>query len=181
MWTQHKFYISLLYFLRVWCKLMWLGSPNQIDDFESISRSEFDCRFGFQRFRSNRRLRFWYKINCFRYKFDLLIDLNLSNVNYLIENGRFISKICRFHRKSWLSRWNQWIFDQNWWIFNIIELSRSDKSLWRFRCLPGHNSNCKSWYDLDRISGRPRSNHISLVWWCGLIVYWVCQHFSRPR
>ena len=42
---------------------------------------------------------FLIKIDRFRYKFDLLIDLNRSNVNYLIENGRFISKIVHFNQK----------------------------------------------------------------------------------
>ena len=42
---------------------------------------------------------FLIKINLFRYKFDLLIDLNRSNVYYLIENGRFISKIVQFNQK----------------------------------------------------------------------------------
>ena len=29
----------------------------------------------------------------YRYQFNLLIDLNLSNVDYSIENGQFIAKI----------------------------------------------------------------------------------------
>ena len=40
------------------------------------------------------------------------MDLNRSNVNYSIENGQFISKICRFDGKSHIFDQNQQIFDQ---------------------------------------------------------------------
>ena len=74
-----------------------------------------DRSFGFQHCLKTERSVFgrWLyifsiKINRFWYKFDLLIDLNRSNVNYSIENGRFISKIVwlnqklvKFDRKRW--------------------------------------------------------------------------------
>ena len=77
---------------------MRLGSPNRIDDFESKSRSEFDRRLPsirISRFVNNlefniKLIYFRYKsikIDRFRYKFDLLINLNRSNVDYLIENS----------------------------------------------------------------------------------------------
>ena len=107
-------------------KLMRLGSANRIDDFESKSRSEFDRRiivdsdsndlikssitiFDIKSiyFRLNR-----YKIDLFRYIFDLLINLNQYNVDYLIKIGQIISKIGRIWIKNVQNRQIFLKFDQ---------------------------------------------------------------------
>ena len=66
---------------------MRFGLPNRIDVVKSSLKSGFDRRIivnsDFNR----------YKINLFRSIFDILINLNWYNVDYLIKNSRFISKI----------------------------------------------------------------------------------------
>ena len=117
-------------------KLMRLGSPNWINVVKSKSKSKFDRRLSsiwISRFNSRWRSRFRLKIDLFsikidryRYKFDLLIDLNWSNVDYSIENRWIWSKMVKCDRKLSILvvifyflikfdqfQWNSTIFDIN--------------------------------------------------------------------
>ena len=89
---------------------MWFGLPPESNrrcriESEIRIRSLNSRRFGFQQFDRIDEIDFQYKlidfrlnqykIDLFRYIFELLINLNRYNVNYLIENSWFISKIYR--------------------------------------------------------------------------------------
>ena len=90
-------------------KLMRLGFPNRIE-FGIRIRLSNTRRFGFQRFDRINLIEFNIKLiyfrlksikfEHFRFKFDILIDLNRYNVDYLIENSRFISKIGQIWSKN---------------------------------------------------------------------------------
>ena len=108
LWKRHSF------------KLMRLGSPNRIDDDSDSKAVDFDRRLmliRLNRWNPKWRLQFQFKLDLFSikivhfwYKFDLLIDLNRSNVDYLIKNGRFILKIVR----SKIGRiWSKMIYIEN--------------------------------------------------------------------
>ena len=106
---------------------MRFGLPNRIDIVESSLKSGFDRRIivdsdfndviestrsifdilSIIYYRLNR-----YKIDLFRSFFDILINLNRYNVNYLIENSRFISKIGRIWTKNVQNRQIVLKFDQ---------------------------------------------------------------------
>ena len=128
---------------------MLLGSPNRIDVFKSKSESEFDRWFGFQDL-----------IRVDDRDFNLLINLcrlfNQKSLN-LIEIGRIWSKIVVFDQI-------QQIFYQIepfWYIWIRIEIVATIDRTGKF----GSKKSIKSQfeYNLDRISGRSRSNHISLI------------------
>ena len=104
-------------------KLMRLGSPNRIVD--DLDSKEIYIVVELSSIRiptiwSNRRYRIRYKIDLFSIKIDLLIELNQSNVNYLIKNGWFISKIDRIMVKYEPKLLKLPIFGQIWPIFDQI-------------------------------------------------------------